>query len=280
MKLGSCVASAGDSDGDGGSDLLVAARGGGALFLYSGKSTRGARLHRRQLRPDGTTSVSVLGYSGRSASALLEVTYPVPAGATRLALEIQSREPGRAWSPDPTPFRGRRLDIDQRRGGTILTDTVSVPAHEFVPLEWRVRVRTDSPQRRTGRWYGYPGFSSGTGTVRGGIAPDLPPPPIDPPPDSNNEEFPFYLKPPYPNPSNPDVSIRYFLERAGQARVEVFTVTGARVVVLEDARREAGPHVVTWDGRGDDGRPVAAGVYFVRLLADGRGMTRKLVLVR
>jgi hypothetical protein len=76
------------------------------------------------------------------------------------------------------------------------------------------------------------------------------------------------------------VSVRYFLERAGRARVDVFAVTGARVTVLEDAPRDAGPHVVSWDGRGADGRRVAAGVYFVRLRANGREMTQKLVMVR
>jgi hypothetical protein len=37
---------------------------------------------------------------------------------------------------------------------------------------------------------------------------------------------------------------------------------------------------VSWDGRGADGRRVAAGVYFVRLRANGREMTQKLVMVR
>jgi hypothetical protein len=37
---------------------------------------------------------------------------------------------------------------------------------------------------------------------------------------------------------------------------------------------------VTWDGRDDAGRPVAAGAYFYRLEAQGMAATKRLVLVR
>ncbi len=58
-------------------------------------------------------------------------------------------------------------------------------------------------------------------------------------------------------------------------------MTGRRVRTLLDARvLEAGIYAETWDGSGDSGNPVAAGVYFYRMQAAEFHETRKLVLVR
>jgi len=51
---------------------------------------------------------------------------------------------------------------------------------------------------------------------------------------------------------------------------EIFDLRGQHVRTLLRGAREAGPQRVTWDGRGDDGRGVASGVYLVR--ATGAGL--------
>jgi hypothetical protein len=52
------------------------------------------------------------------------------------------------------------------------------------------------------------------------------------------------------------------------------------VDVVDDSFREAGPHIVPWDGTNSDGDAVAAGVYFIRLEAAGGAESRKAVLLR
>jgi flagellar hook assembly protein FlgD len=47
-----------------------------------------------------------------------------------------------------------------------------------------------------------------------------------------------------------------------------------------DASLPAGVHTYTWDGRDDQGREVASGVYFCRLQAGEFGAVERLVLVR
>ena len=42
----------------------------------------------------------------------------------------------------------------------------------------------------------------------------------------------------------------------------------------------AGEHVVGWDGRAADGRPVANGVYFLRLTTTEGSMSRRVVRLR
>ena len=81
----------------------------------------------------------------------------------------------------------------------------------------------------------------------------------------------------YPNPFNRGTQIGFFLPRAGDVSLSIFNLTGQRVSTLVEGRQEAGPHTVTWDGRGAQGAPLASGVYLYRLVTGGRVQTRKLV---
>lgn len=50
---------------------------------------------------------------------------------------------------------------------------------------------------------------------------------------------------------------------------------------LLDEVRDAGvEHTARWDGMDGEGRPVASGVYFVRLTANGVTQSRKITLVK
>ena len=42
----------------------------------------------------------------------------------------------------------------------------------------------------------------------------------------------------------------------------------------------AGHHTLTWNGQDGDGRDVASGVYFVRVLARGLDETHKIMCIR
>ncbi len=113
---------------------------------------------------------------------------------------------------------------------------------------------------RGGFWSGGPGAATGVGDT----------PVVDR----------TQLKAPYPNPFNPRTEIRFDLAEEAPVRIEVLDVRGRRVRTLVDGMRPAGSHQVVWRGRGDDGRGVASGVYFVRLIADGRAQTHKMTLVK
>lgn len=76
------------------------------------------------------------------------------------------------------------------------------------------------------------------------------------------------------------VEIKYtigsFVERAS---IQVFDVTGRRVVDLEQGSRAPGTHTTDWDRRGPSGQRVARGLYLVRLVAGGVHSSRKVLLV-
>ncbi len=83
-----------------------------------------------------------------------------------------------------------------------------------------------------------------------------------------------------PNPFGSGTRIAFALPRAGRARIDVLNLAGERVATLLDGVVGAGPREVVWDGRDARGRDVASGVYLYRLDADGRSLTRKMIVAR
>lgn len=83
-----------------------------------------------------------------------------------------------------------------------------------------------------------------------------------------------------PNPFNPRTTIAFEIPRDMRGRLVVHDVRGREIAVLRDGALTAGRHDVVWDGRDANERPVASGVYFVRLVGDAQQDVRKMVLVR
>jgi hypothetical protein len=64
-------------------------------------------------------------------------------------------------------------------------------------------------------------------------------------------------------------------------RLEILSVLGQRVRLLDEGFRPAASYSVVWDGRSDAMRAVSSGVYFCRLVAGDRTIRiRKLLLVK
>jgi hypothetical protein len=82
----------------------------------------------------------------------------------------------------------------------------------------------------------------------------------------------------FPNPFRSSTTLRFARSGEGPARVRVFDAAGREIRRLGSVA--GGGATVGWDGRDGTGRPVPAGVYFVRLEADGGVATRRVVRLR
>jgi len=80
----------------------------------------------------------------------------------------------------------------------------------------------------------------------------------------------------FPNPFNPQTTIRFALPAATEIRIMVYDLLGREVARLVDGLMQPGYHRVVWEGKGSSGSPVPSGIYIARLLvpdALGRGVT-------
>jgi len=84
----------------------------------------------------------------------------------------------------------------------------------------------------------------------------------------------------YPNPFNPQTTIRYEIPKPGRVVLQVHNLLGERVRTLVAEHQTAGSHHLTWDGRDEAGRQLAAGIYLYRLQASGGVQMRKMLLIR
>ena len=84
----------------------------------------------------------------------------------------------------------------------------------------------------------------------------------------------------YPNPLSRMTAIRYELPRKMHVSLKVYNLAGQEIKTLVDGDMEAGVRAVYWNGRSDDNRKVANGVYFYRIEAQGYSETRRMIVVR
>lgn len=84
----------------------------------------------------------------------------------------------------------------------------------------------------------------------------------------------------YPNPFNPETTIRFEMPASGQVTVKVYNTLGQLVQTLVEGAIDAGSHTVTWNGRDHAGQTVPSGMYFYRMDAAGFSDTRQMILLK
>jgi hypothetical protein len=84
----------------------------------------------------------------------------------------------------------------------------------------------------------------------------------------------------YPNPFNPNTSIRIELPDPDFVKLEIFSVTGAKIRTLANSYFDAGYHTVVWDGKTDSNDEAASGVYYYRLSSGLHRITKKMIMLK
>ena len=90
----------------------------------------------------------------------------------------------------------------------------------------------------------------------------------------------FSLEQNYPNPFNPITNMNFELPRSGRVMLTIYNVRGQVVKTIMNENLSYGYHTATWQGRDNQGRSVASGVYFSELQASGIRKMRKMILLK
>jgi hypothetical protein len=85
----------------------------------------------------------------------------------------------------------------------------------------------------------------------------------------------------FPNPFNPSTAIKLGLPQNSRVSLKVYNLLGTEIATLVDGEeKEAGYHVVNWDGRDRQGRLVPGGIYFCRMQVGNVVLMKKMTFIK
>ncbi|MBI5806108.1 T9SS type A sorting domain-containing protein [candidate division TA06 bacterium] len=84
----------------------------------------------------------------------------------------------------------------------------------------------------------------------------------------------------YPNPSSGGALIKYQLPQKINTELRVYNIAGQMVRTIQMGIQNPGNQSVFWNGRDQNDKKVAAGIYFYQLNAGGFSATKKLVVIK
>ncbi|MCD4650770.1 MAG: T9SS type A sorting domain-containing protein [Candidatus Cloacimonetes bacterium] len=99
--------------------------------------------------------------------------------------------------------------------------------------------------------------------------------------DDENTDLPAFsttLIGNYPNPFNPETTIKFSVKPNETAQLQIFNIKGQKVKSFNNFK--AGNHEVVWNGKNNNGKSVSSGVFFYRLKSESTEQVRKLLLLK
>ncbi len=88
------------------------------------------------------------------------------------------------------------------------------------------------------------------------------------------------LKPAYPNPFNPVITIQFNLLKAQQVTVSIYDLQGREIRTLIDGWQEVDSYSLKWNGRNNNGIKLSSGIYFIVMRAKEMTESQKIALLR
>lgn len=84
----------------------------------------------------------------------------------------------------------------------------------------------------------------------------------------------------YPNPFNPETTIRLEVDKAAQVKIRLYDVTGQLVQTIFSGQLASGRHEYRWDGKNHQGDQAPSGIYVLQMIAGDFQQSAKLILTR
>lgn len=88
------------------------------------------------------------------------------------------------------------------------------------------------------------------------------------------------LKGNYPNPFNPETTIKYSVSGNTPVSIEIYNVKGQLVKTLVNETKGTGNYSEVWKGLDNNNRPVSSGVYFFKMNAGKYSSTKKMIMMK
>lgn len=91
----------------------------------------------------------------------------------------------------------------------------------------------------------------------------------------------FKLEQNFPNPFNPETSIKYYLPEISNVNLVVFDANGKQISTLVNTKQISGSYNIKWNGKDATGNNLPSGVYFYNLTAGNNfSQSKKMLLIK
>jgi hypothetical protein len=90
----------------------------------------------------------------------------------------------------------------------------------------------------------------------------------------------YKLYPVYPNPFNPQTTIKFDITELSKVSVKIFNILGEEIITLLEKETAPGNYSLSWDARDYSGKLVPSGIYLIRLTANNYSATVKAILLK
>ena len=84
----------------------------------------------------------------------------------------------------------------------------------------------------------------------------------------------------YPNPFNPTTTISFDIANESDVSITVYNIKGQKVKKLINDQLTAGEHSVIWNGKDNNNKNVASGIYFYKISAGKSSAIKKMLLLK
>lgn len=84
----------------------------------------------------------------------------------------------------------------------------------------------------------------------------------------------------YPNPFNPETTIRFTLNQSQKINLNIFDAQGRLINRLVNREMQPGDYSFKWNGMDDTDRRVASGVYFYQLSGNSHIIVKKMQFLK
>jgi len=90
----------------------------------------------------------------------------------------------------------------------------------------------------------------------------------------------YQLYPVYPNPFNPQTTIKFDIAKTSFATVKVYNILGKEIKTLLEKELSPGSYSLSWEAKDSKGQLLPSGVYLIRFTADKYTKTIKAILMK
>ena len=90
----------------------------------------------------------------------------------------------------------------------------------------------------------------------------------------------FNLYQNFPNPFNSLTNIKYEVFNSGNVNLVIIDSKGVHIKSIVNEYHQIGKYLMEWDGRDDQGRNMASGIYFYKIILGGISKTEKMIYLK